>query len=658
MKTLCGFTVLFVIQFSLAAARDYSALANAAMSPEENFTPVLFVDDGGRIQNKPGEVGWVGCSTDDPWYHPYVDIFRGADGGWDIYHTVDPSVPMPGMGEIDAHVGSPDPNIPFALEDTPGDLFILGDHRTPYYAGKVDASDTEEDFVYIHRFQVGSSLIRLHGFPEEYVVAEATNQENGVAGAAIFLVARGTDDMIAFVEGVDPVSLDPSGDHFVYATAPSPVPTTSGISQLGTGGINVFGRIAMSPSGEIYQTFLSSGPPLAGEEGSGSFYLVKWDSEGNRQWIRRHGVAVDQENFGEMPFNILATEGYVYIVGHTKGGLGGPPPVQGENNSSIGVVMKFDSDGELLLVRRLIPEGENGNVWSVAVDDNEEYLYVCGGTSDNGLNLPHSSPFIAKLRQDDLAVVEQTVIVSGTSIHPGGPYYSQVSNEAIARMVFHREADSTPYIYVGGYASQGNFLGGEPGLTDSWIMKLDTDLNPVWHDSFAGSPSNQYPWDIATDNEGNVYILGQTFAAMDGEPSHGLGDGYLRKYSSNGILQWVRLVGTAESDDLHAMHVTGEEIYLVGATRGSMDGTVNRGWTDSFVVRMDKGGATTGTYQFGTEQIDYPRDIILRDDMLYIGGITEGSLVRQSSGGVDVFIATIPASALDEVSSTDQWVFY
>lgn len=244
MKTLCGFTVLFVIQFSLAAARDYSALANAAMSPEENFTPVLFVDGGGRIQNKPGEVGWVGCSTDDPWYHPYVDIFRGADGGWDIYHTVDPSVPMPGKGEIDAHVGSPDPNIPFALEDTPGDLFILGDHRTPYYAGKVDASDTEEDFVYIHRFQVGSSLIRLHGFPEDYVVAEATNQENGVAGAAIFLVARGTDDMIAFVEGVDPVSLDPSGDHFVYATAPSPVPTTSGISQLGTGGINVFGRIA------------------------------------------------------------------------------------------------------------------------------------------------------------------------------------------------------------------------------------------------------------------------------------------------------------------------------------------------------------------------------------------------------------------------------
>lgn len=155
---------------SSAGAQNYTELANAAMTPTENYSPVIFVNEGGRIQNKDGKAGWVGCSNDDPWYHPYIDIFRGADGGWDIFFTVDPSVPVPGAGEIDAHVGSPDPNIPLELGDTPGDLFVLGDHRSPFYAGKTQASDPELDFVYIHRFQTGESQIRLHGSPQDYIV--------------------------------------------------------------------------------------------------------------------------------------------------------------------------------------------------------------------------------------------------------------------------------------------------------------------------------------------------------------------------------------------------------------------------------------------------------------------------------------------------------
>lgn len=152
---------------------------------------------------------------------------------------------------------------------------------------------------------------------------------------------------------------------------------------------------------------------------------------------------------------------------------------------------------------------------------------------------------------------------------------------------------------------------------------------------------------------------GQTFASMDGEFHHGDGDGFLRKYNRDGVLQWTRMIGTRESDDLHAMQIVGEEIYLTGATRGSMDGSLNRGWTDGYLAKMTTDGLLQGVLQFGTEQIDYPRDVLFHNGKLIVGGMTEGSLVGPSSGGVDLFIAEFDPVVLDGLTvANDQWILY
>lgn len=642
----------------IAQAQDYSALANAAMADPAHYSPVIFVirdDGGGRPQQRDGKYGWVGCATDDPWMHPFVDVFRGADGGFDVICTVDPAAPVPGQGEIDAHVGSPDPFHPFQEDDTPGDLFLLGDWRNPFYAGKTNASDVEVDFVYLHRFDADAARIRLHGVPEDYILAPAANQETGQSGTAIFLTARGTDDLIAFVEGVAPEQVPLDGPTFIYATQPGGEPILTNGTQMGNGGINTFGRIAIAPDGHIFQVFLSSGPDLAGLEpgDTGSFYLAKFTPDGQRVWLRKHGVVPDATNRGEMPFNIIATDQYVFVSGHTKGAFGGPAPTPTENSGTIAIVVKFDAkDGELLQIKRLNDDTENANVWSLAADSTGQFLYICGGTSDNGVPItPHTSPYVAQLRQIDLVEQWRDVIVDGNGLDPRGPYYAQVSNEAIARMTYVEDDMGVGSVFISGYATAGNFLGGQAGVCNAWAARYSTSGARLWAHAFSSPTGNQYPWGTAADADGNFYVVGQTYGAMGGDTAWGLGDGFIRKFDPDGNSVWTRLIGTDASDDLHSIEIIDGILYVAGSTWGNL-ADLNRGYADGYVASLDTDGNLLGTWQFGTEAIDYLRDARMNGNEMVISGITEGSLADAASGGFDVFLSRVDPMILAPLSNT------
>lgn len=467
--------------------------------------------------------------------------------------------------------------------------------------------------------------------------------------------------MIAFVEAVSPVDLSLSGIHFEYASAPSTsifLPPSNRIKQWGNGGINTFGRIATDPQGNIYQAFLSSGPDFSGiETDSGSFYLVKYDLQGNQVWIRKHGIAVDSVNKGEMPFNIIANNQHVYIAGHTKGGYGGPVQFPNGNEGTLGIIAKYDaSNGNLLEVERTVPDGENGNVWSASLDVSGNNIYVTGGTSANGANLfPHSSPYIKKLATNNLSTkIWDDVIVEGTGTHPNGPYYFQISNESIAKSTYWADSIGNGFLYISGYATAGEFLPNSlPGVCNVWVAKYDVNGTRLWATAFQSPTGNQYPWGTAVDDDGNVYIVGQTYGAMGGATPLGLGDGFITKYSSDGVFQWTKLIGTTASDDLHSIQIIDNTLLVGGTTWGDL-AAPNKGYSDAFMVSLDLNGNITSPYQFGTEKIDYLRDALISNNQIWVFGITEGSLAGTASGGWDVFLASFDPSTLSITTSVTE----
>lgn len=618
-----------------------SALAEDVLAA--NPSPVRYVYKQGyrTAKLKPGKTQFYGCATDDPWVHPHVDAFKGAKSGWDVYLTVDTAARRPGAGEVDAHVG-----IYNAMSgyrgDKPGDLFILGNARGPFYAGKQASSDPDRDFVYVYGFERDASTIRLHGQPTDYLTSAATDPETGLAGTALFYTAGGTHDLIAWIADWEPHELPLDGPRFQYAQPPGRTPATAGIDQLGNGGVHSFGVSAVDPAGHKFVTFLSSGPPFAGATGEGSFHLVKYAPNGNRLWIRRHGVPVDEHNGGELPYAIAANERFVFIAGHTKGAFGGPAPQPVDNIASHAFIARFDAnDGMLQQVRQLTKPGENGNAWSLALDDAGEYLFVGGGDSDNGpRRLPHTSPFVAKLRQNDLATVWRKVLVDGRPFTRFRDIRNwQISNEAIGGIAFDADAPGGAALYVSGYGAQGDFLGGKRGVTSCWTARFDMAGNRVWGHAFFADQGEQYPFATAVDEVGDVYVIGQTQGSLDGAPYGGQGDGFVRKIRPDGKHIWTTLVGGPDADELQDLVLYGDDLFVTGSTHSALDGP-SRGLADGFIARLDATtGRIRGHHQFGTELGDYPRSMNLHPSGdLIISGTTEGSLVRPASGGWDVFL--------------------
>jgi len=555
------FILFLILAFSFPGLWAQSAvqlveLANRALKTHPAPVEYKFRKGYATAEMRKGYTQWYGTSQDDPWVHPYVNVFKGAKGGFDIFMTVDPAAPNPGKNEIDAHVGSYRDDTKFSKGDKPGDLFILGDFKRPYYAGKGAADDPERDFVYIFRFEIPGGIIRLHGQAAFYKTAPVTNPETHSASTALFYTKNGYPDLIAIIDGITPEKLDLNGPHFDYDQAPNSQPHEAGMAQLGNGGIQVFGEIAMDEAGNLYQTFLSSGPEFSGTKGQGSFYLVKWNSQGVQQWVRKYGVPVDLQNGSEMPYAITANSSYVFISGNTKGSYGGPPPLLEDNYASIAILVKIDAaTGEELDVVRLTKREENGNAWAIGQSADQKYVFVGGGDSGNGKRLPHTSPFIKVFEQESMKEVWSDIIFDGTAFHRSGPLYWQISNEVFTDIESHQGK-----IYFGGYNAGGGFLGGKRGLTNVWVTRYDLAGQRIWGTSFGAENGDQYPYALALDEQGSVYVVGQTLGAMGGQAFKGNGDGFVQKMDQHGNKLWSRLVGTADSEEIQDIKIDGNFI--------------------------------------------------------------------------------------------------
>ena len=139
----------------------------------------------------------------------------------------------------------------------------------------------------------------------------------------------------------------------------------------------------------------------------------------------------------------------------------------------------------------------------------------------------------------------------------------------------------------------------------------------TYHHAFAmGNTTYDAGQDIAVDDNGNVYVTGSFTAWFDADPgagttilqSAGDNDVFLAKFNDAGVLQWAFSAGGSGFDAAYGVEVSGNQLYLVGATAssdGDFDpgaGTLtfaNLGAGDIFVVRYDLNGTLVSGFTVG-----------------------------------------------------------
>lgn len=179
------------------------------------------------------------------------------------------------------------------------------------------------------------------------------------------------------------------------------------------------------------------------------------------------------------------------------------------------------------------------------------------------------------------------------------------------------------------------------GGTDAFVTRVNPATGDRAWTRLLGTAAADEANGVALDAAGNLYLVGTTAGALPGFTSAGNDDAFLAKYDSSGQLQWVRQWGTPVGDYATTVAVDGNgQILVAGYTYGGMDGNVNAGAVDVFLVKWTADGTKVWTRQWGTIGNDYGYGVAVdAANSIFVGGNTFGALhgnVHQ--GNNDVFV--------------------
>ncbi len=189
-----------------------------------------------------------------------------------------------------------------------------------------------------------------------------------------------------------------------------------------------------------------------------------------------------------------------------------------------------------------------------------------------------------------------------------------------------------------GIATTGSHQTSNGGNYDVFIVKFDSSGVRQWA-TFLGGNGNDYGFEVATDNNNNIYACGTTVSSnnISTTSSHqssfggGASDAFLVKFDSTGKRIWGTYFGGSSFDYGSSIHSSNDGyVYTTGytgsssgiATSGSHQTSLNTGYSDAFIAKFDTTGVLKMATYFGGKSEDNSTSIRTDSNNIYIAGYT------------------------------------
>ncbi len=209
------------------------------------------------------------------------------------------------------------------------------------------------------------------------------------------------------------------------------------------------------------------------------------------------------------------------------------------------------------------------------------------------------------------------------------------------------------------------------GLADIFISKLDTDGNFVWAKKMGGA-GDDYGYEIAVDEDGNVYVTGSFSGTASFNPgddtaelvSAGGDDIFVSKFDSLGNFVWARRMGGAGADVGNSVATDAGSVYSTGyfaATAdfdpgGSIANLISSGDADIFISKLDSDGNFVWAKSMGGMDSDNGTSIVVdATHNIYTTGYFydtadcdpgEDIVDLTSAGGKDIFVSKLDGNGV------------
>ena len=202
------------------------------------------------------------------------------------------------------------------------------------------------------------------------------------------------------------------------------------------------------------------------------------------------------------------------------------------------------------------------------------------------------------------------------------------------------------YILLGWANSNDGDVIGSLGLGDFWVLKLDSAGVILWQKCLGGTIYD-IPSYLEITADGGFIISGQTYS-NDGDVSgnHGSSDAWVVKLDNIGTIQWQKCLGGTYDEIAYSIQQTNDGEYIVSGVTSSNDGDVsgNHGNGDAWLVKLDSAGNIQWQKCLGGSSGDEARSVqqTTNGDYILIGTTTsDDGDVSGNHGYSDVWVVKL-----------------
>lgn len=373
--------------------------------------------------------------------------------------------------------------------------------------------------------------------------------------------------------------------------------TTLGGSQ-GDGGSSV--APCMDGGYITLSSITSTNGIAAANHGGYDLLVAKLNANGSVAWSRCLG-GTGNEYAGDI--EQTSDGGYIFTAGSNSSD-GDVTENHGGNDLWL---VKLDENGEIVWQKSLGGTSNDGSGRKIRQTNDGGYFAIGTSYSNDGdATGAHGSADYWVLRLDAEGTPIWTRLLGGTG-----------DDEAEDLRI----TSDGGCIIIGTTGSMDGDVTLNHGAIDAWVVKLDASGTIQWQKSYGGSDIDN-GWAIEITNAGG-YIIGVEAFSNDGEVSvnHGLSDFWIVNLDSAGTIIWESSYGGSNFDQPIAICPTNDGGFAINGGTTSQDGDVTNyhgGLKDCWTIKVDQAGTLIWQSTFGGSEWDFCGDIHLTPDGGYV----------------------------------------
>ena len=392
-----------------------------------------------------------------------------------------------------------------------------------------------------------------------------------------------------------------------------------------------------------YTSSSMDGDMTQASNGSGEYWMVNVDPQGDIIWNRNYG-ALGLERLWDIQ---VTQDGGFILGGSSESGASGDKSGELRGETDLWIV-RTDAAGTILWERTIGGTKSEDLVAGIMPTTDGGFLLAAYSNSDSGFEKSEDSRggydfWLIKLDADGAILWDKTYGGEGDDI-----------SFCIAQ--------APDGFLIGGLSWSG--ISGEKtdvarGLTDYWLLKIDPAGNILWDKTYGGDAIETLIT-ILPVSDGGYLLGGQSSSDISWEKtefSFGHLDYWVLKIDEEGAVEWDKTYGGLDLDVLHAIQETPTGDFIMGGVSASSQTgnhtTTSQGGYDYWIISTNKSGTKRWEKSIGGSGDDAMTCIIpASDGGFLIGGHSNsnasGDKTADSKGMNDMWIVkTSCATTLD-----------